>query len=45
MFQTPAFSLFMFFTAFYYFTNAGWYEAGDGFFMTPLPNRLLKTDN
>jgi hypothetical protein len=42
MFQTPAFSLFMFFTAFYYFTNAGWYEAGDGFFMTTVAKQIAE---
>jgi hypothetical protein len=42
MFQAPAFSLFVFFTAFYYFTNAGWYGTGDGFFMTTVAKQIAE---
>lgn len=42
MIQSPAFCLFMFFIAFYYFTNAGWYQGGDSFFMHTIARQIAQ---
>jgi hypothetical protein len=38
--QTPGFTLFLFFVAFYYFTNAGWYKGGDEAYMIRVAKQM-----
>jgi len=39
--QKPSVAIFFFFAAFYYFTNAGWYKAGDEFFMIQVARQMV----
>jgi len=42
MIQAPAFCLFVFFLTFYYFTNAGWYKAGDELFIHTVARQIVQ---